>query len=182
MASRGFSLLGLRLDMLLTLSLIIAVSTFVFTLLLGSIGLVGGVILALAFNAFMWMISPYLLIGMYRLREIRRSEIPWLHDAAEFLARKSGLKTPKLYLAPINVPNAFAFGSPIFGYGVAVTEGLLRTLSEEEVEAVLGHEIGHIKHRDMHVMMIATALPSIFMQMGRWIMLSSIYAQGERER
>lgn len=182
MASRGFSLLGLRLDMLLTLSLIIAISTFVFTLLVSSAGLIGGIALALAFNAFMWMISPYLLLGMYRLRELKQSDIPWLYDTVRFLAEKSGLKMPKLYLAPINVPNAFAFGSPIFGYGVAVTEGLLRNLSEDEVEAVVGHEIGHIKHRDMHVMMIATALPSVFMQIGRWVMVSSMYSHGGRDR
>ncbi len=183
MASRGLPLLGLRLDMLLTLSLIIAISTFIFTLLLGSsAGLIGGLALALVFNAFMWMISPYLLLGMYRLRELKRSDIPWLHDTVQFLAEKSGLKMPKLYLAPINVPNAFAFGSPIFGYGVAVTEGLLRNLGKDEVEAVIGHEIGHIKHRDMHVMMVATALPSVFMQLGRWIMVSSMYSQGGRDR
>ncbi|MEM2729669.1 MAG: M48 family metalloprotease, partial [Candidatus Korarchaeum sp.] len=75
-----------------------------------------------------------------------------------------------------------AFGSPIFGYGVAVTEGLLRDLTEDEVEAVVGHEVGHIKHRDMHVMMIATALPSIFMQMGRWVMMSSAYSYSGRDR
>jgi heat shock protein HtpX len=184
MAGRGFSLLGLRLDMLLTLSLIIVISTFVFTLLIGSsTGLIGGVLAALLFNAFMWMISPYLLVSMYGLRGLSRSDIPWLYDSLEYLARKSGLRsTPKLYIAPIGVPNAFAFGSPIFGYGVAVTDGLLRNLSEDEIEAVIGHEIGHIKHGDMHVMMIATALPSIFLQIGRWIMLSSMYSGGGRDR
>ena len=184
MVSRGVSLTGLRLDMMFTLSLIIAVSTFVFVLILGSsIGILGGVLLALAFNALMWLISPYLLIGMYGLSEVKRSEMPWLHDALELIARRSGLNsTPKLYLAPMDVPNAFAFGSPAFGYGVAVTRGLLRTLDEDEIEAVLGHEIGHIKHKDMHVMMVATALPSVFLQIGRWIMMSSMYYSGGRDR
>jgi heat shock protein HtpX len=59
---------------------------------------------------------------------------------------------------------------------------LLRNLSEDEIEAVVGHEIGHIKHGDMHVMMIATALPSIFLQIGRWVMLSSMYSGGGRDR
>ncbi|MCS7102511.1 MAG: M48 family metalloprotease [Candidatus Korarchaeum sp.] len=145
-------------------------------------GLIGGVVMALLFNAFMWLISPYMLIGMYGLKELKRGDMPWLYDTVEFLASKSELKTPKLYLAPINVPNAFAFGSPIFGYGVAVTEGLLRSLSKDEVEAVVGHEIGHIKHRDMHVMMVATALPSIFMQIGRWVMISSTYSYSGRDR
>ncbi len=182
-ANRGLPLLGLKLDMTLTLSLIIAISGFVFIYLLGpSVGLVGGVILALLFNFFMWLVSPYLLRAMYRLRPIGREEMPWLHSMVERLAARSGLRRiPRLYLAPVEVPNAFAFGSPIFGYGVAVTEGLLNLLDEDEVEAVLGHEIGHIRHGDMHVMMVATALPAVFLQVGRWFIWGSVLG-GSRDR
>ncbi len=177
---RSLPLLGLRIDMMLTLSLIIAVSGFVFIYLLGpSVGLVGGVVLALLFNFFMWLISPYLIKTMYRLKPVSREEMPWLYSTVEMLAAKSGLKRmPRLYIAPVEVPNAFAFGSPIFGYGVAVTEGLLRILDEEEIEAVLGHEIGHIRHGDMHVMMVATALPAIFLQIGRWFIWGSMFGYG----
>lgn len=185
-ARRGLSLLGLKMDMMLTLSLIIAVSGFVFVYLLGpSVGLVGGVILALAFNFFMWLISPYLLKTMYGLRPVSREEMPWLYSTVELIAARSGLRRmPKLFIAPVRVPNAFAFGSPLFGYGIAVTEGLLNTLDEEEVEAVLGHEIGHIRHGDMHVMMIATALPSVFLYIGRWLIWGSMfsYGYGSRDR
>ncbi len=177
---RSVPLLGLRVDMMLTLSLIIAVSGFVFIYLLGpSVGLVGGVVLALLFNFFMWLISPYLIKAMYRLKPVTKGEMPWLYSTVEMLAAKSGLKRmPQVFIAPTEVPNAFAFGSPIFGYGVAVTEGLLRVLDEEEIEAVLGHEIGHIKHGDMHVMMIATALPAIFLQIGRWFIWGSMFGYG----
>ncbi|MDK2383623.1 MAG: M48 family metalloprotease [Candidatus Korarchaeota archaeon] len=181
MGARGsITLLGLRVDMMLTLSLIIAVSGFVFIYLLGpSVGLVGGVVLALLFNFFMWLISPYLIKAMYRLRPVSSGEMPWLYSMARMLAERSGLKRmPQVFIAPTEVPNAFAFGSPIFGYGVAVTEGLLRILDEEEIEAVLGHEIGHIKHGDMHVMMIATALPAIFLQIGRWFIWGSMFGYG----
>ncbi len=179
-ARRSMTLLGLRVDMVLTLSLIIAVSGFVFIYLLGpSVGLVGGVVLALLFNFFMWLISPYLIRTMYRLKPVRREEMPWLYSIVEMLAVESGLKRmPQVFIAPTEVPNAFAFGSPVFGYGVAVTEGLLNILDEEEVEAVLGHEIGHIKHGDMHVMMIATALPAIFLQIGRWFIWGSMFGYG----
>ncbi len=177
---RSLPLLGLRVDMMLTLSLIIAVSGFVFIYLLGpSVGLAGGIFLALLFNFFMWLISPYLIRAMYRLKPVSKEEMPWLYSTVEMLAAKSGLrKMPQVYIAPTEVPNAFAFGSPIFGYGVAVTEGLLRILDEEEIEAVLGHEIGHIRHGDMHVMMVATALPAIFLQIGRWFIWGSMFGYG----
>ncbi len=181
MGARGsITLLGLRVDMMLTISLIIAVSGFVFIYLLGpSVGLVGGVVLALLFNFFMWLISPYLIKAMYRLRPVSSGEMPWLYSMVRMLAERSGLKRmPQVFIAPTEVPNAFAFGSPIFGYGVAVTEGLLRILDEEEIEAVLGHEIGHIKHGDMHVMMIATTLPAIFLQIGRWFIWGSMFGYG----
>ncbi len=180
----GLSLLGLKIDMMLTLSFIIAVSGFVFVFLLGSsIGLVGGLALALAFNFLMWLISPYLLTTMYRLKPVERENLPWLYSTIEMLAMKSGLKKmPKVYIAPTQVPNAFAFGSPFFGYGVAVTEGLLHTLNEDEIEAVLGHEIGHIKHGDMHVMMIATSLPAIFLYIGRWLIWGSMLGYSSRDR
>jgi len=180
---RGLSLLGLKVDMIVTLSLIFAISAFVFIYLLGpSLGLMGGIVAALGFNVFMWLISPYLIKAMYGLRPLSNEDDPWLYSTVETIAMRSGLKyMPKLFLAPIDVPNAFAFGSPIFGYGVAVTRGLLNTLSEEEIEAVLGHEIGHIKHGDMHVMMIATALPAIFLHIGRWIMWSSMFSSRDRD-
>ncbi len=183
---RGLSLLGLKVDMMLTLSLIIAVSGFVFIYLLGpSLGLVGGIAVALIFNFFMWLISPYLLTAMYRLKPVEREDAPRLYSTVEMLAIKSGLrKMPRVYIAPTKVPNAFAFGSPLFGYGVAVTEGLLNVLNEDEIEAVLGHEIGHIKHGDMHVMMLATALPALFLHIGRWFIWGSMlgYGYGSRDR
>ncbi len=181
---RGLSLLGLKVDMILTLSFIIAVSGFIFVLLLGSsVGLIGGLAIALAFNFLMWLASPYLLTAMYKLKLVERNDYPWLYSTIEMLAMKSGLKKmPKIYIAPTQVPNAFAFGSPLFGYGVAVTEGLLHTLNEDEIEAVLGHEIGHIRHGDMHVMMIATSLPAIFLYIGRWLVWGSMLGYGSSDR
>ncbi len=66
-------------------------------------------------------------------------------------------------LAQVPVPNAFAYGSPLTGSRVAVTPGLLTALNTDEVEAVLGHELGHLSHKDVQVMMAVSALPSVFM-------------------
>jgi heat shock protein HtpX len=65
-------------------------------------------------------------------------------------------------ISSLTIPNAFAYGSPLTGNHVAVTQGLLNTLNPDQVNAVIGHELGHIKHRDMHVMMMASFLPSLF--------------------
>ncbi len=106
---------------------------------------------------------------------MKKSEDPELHETVERLSRKSGIKTPKLMKAKISIPNAFAYGSPIAGSRVAVTTGLLETLESEEVEAVIGHELGHLKHRDVQVMMFVSILPAIFYYIGFSMILSSSY-------
>ncbi|MEM3153850.1 MAG: zinc metalloprotease HtpX [Candidatus Bathyarchaeia archaeon] len=174
----------LRASMIGTLALIIGLSTLVFTLILSLIGvmdiLVLGV-LVVVFNVGQWLISPYIIDALYRTREIPENENPKLHQIVENLSRKSGLKKPKLMLAQIPIPNAFAYGSPIAGNRVAVTSGLLKTLDEGEVEAVLGHELGHLKHRDVQIMMFVSLLPALFYYIGYSIMISSMYGRRREE-
>jgi len=93
----------------------------------------------------------------------------------ERLSKKSGIKMPRVMKANIPIPNAFAYSSPIAGSRVAVTNGLLETLEPEEVEAVIGHELGHLKHRDVQVMMFVSILPAIFYFIGYSMLLSSMF-------
>jgi heat shock protein HtpX len=177
------SLWKLRASMIGTLALIIGLSTLVFALILSLIGmdiLVLGV-LVVAFNVGQWLISPYIIDALYRTREISESENPKLHQIVENLSRKSGLKKPRLMLAQIPIPNAFAYGSPIAGNRVAVTSGLLKTLNEEEVEAVLGHELGHLKHKDVQIMMFVSLLPALFYYIGYSLIISSMYRRQREE-
>jgi heat shock protein HtpX len=134
-------------------------------------------VLVVAFNIIQWLISPYIIDALYRVRDIPESENPKLHEVVENLSRKSGIKKPRLMLAQIPIPNAFAYGSPIAGNRVAVTTGLLKTLDFEEVEAVIGHELGHLKHRDVQVMMFVSLLPALFYYLGYSLMLSSMYSR-----
>jgi heat shock protein HtpX len=85
------------------------------------------------------------------------------------------LKMPRVMIANIPIPNAFAYSSPIAGSRIAVTNTLLRTLEEEEIEAVIGHELGHLKHRDVQIMMFASVLPAIFYYIGFSLLLSSLF-------
>jgi heat shock protein HtpX len=84
-------------------------------------------------------------------------------------------------LSQIPLPNAFAYGSPLTGNRVAVTQGLLKSLDDGEVEAVLGHELGHLKHHDVQAMMVVSFLPALFYYIGYTFMLSGIFGGGQRK-
>ncbi len=173
----------LRLSMVGTLAAIIGLSTLVFTVILSLAGvfdiLTLGVIVVI-FNVVQWLISPYLVGAIYRARELPENENPQLHQIVGNLSEKSKISKPKLMLSQIPIPNAFAYGSPLSGSRVAVTKGLLESLDEDEVAAVIGHELGHLKHRDVQVMMIVSFLPALFYYIGFSLMLSSMY-RGRRD-
>ncbi|MEM3577529.1 MAG: zinc metalloprotease HtpX [Candidatus Bathyarchaeia archaeon] len=174
----------LRASMVGTLAIIIGLSTLVFTVVLslvGSFSLITLGVLVVAFNILQWLISPYIVDALYRTRELPESENPKLHEIVAKLSEKSGIKKPRLMLAQIPIPNAFAYGSPIAGNRVAVTSGLLKTLETEEVEAVIGHELGHLKHRDVQLMMFVSLLPALLYYIGYSLILSSMF-RSQREQ
>jgi len=177
------STLKLKNSMLGTLALIIGLSTLFLTFLLSWLGFdllfIG--LFIIFFNVAQWLFAPYLIDAMYRVKKVSRSEEPELYDMVERLSRKSRVKTPQLMIARIPIPNAFAYGSPLTGNRVAVTTGLLNTLEAEETEAVIGHELGHLRHRDVQVMMFVSILPALFYYIGYSLMLSSMY-RGRDER
>ena len=172
----------LRLSMLGTLALIISLSTVFFTAVMWWFGvdLMLMPIFVIGFNLIQWLIAPYLIDAMYRVREVSRSEKPQLHDMIERLSQKSGINKPRVMVANMPIPNAFAYGSPIAGSRVAVTSELLNTLDEEEVEAVVGHELGHLKHRDVQVMMFVSILPAVFYYIGYSMLWSSYRGRDNR--
>jgi heat shock protein HtpX len=173
----------LRLSMAGTLALIFGLSTLVFAVVMSLAGVFDLLtlgVLVVAFNIVQWLISPYLVGAIYRARELPENENPQLHQMVENLSQKSKISKPKLMLAQIPLPNAFAYGSPLTGNRVAVTQGLLTSLNEGEVEAVLGHELGHLRHRDVQVMMVVSFLPALFYYIGFSLMLSSAY-RGRRD-
>jgi len=175
------SLWKLRTSMFGTLAIIIALSTLFFTVILSltGISLMTLPFLVVAFNVAQWLISPYLIDAMYRVHEVSTSENPKLHGTVEKLSEKSHIRPPKVMIAKIPIPNAFAYGSPIAGTRVAVTTELLKTLEDEEVEAVVGHELGHLKHRDVQIMMFVSILPALFYYIGYSMLLSARYSTRE---
>jgi heat shock protein HtpX len=173
----------LRLSMVGTLALIIGLSTLVFTVILSLAGVFDLLtlgIVVVTINIVQWLIAPYMVDAIYKVRALPENENPQLHQAVSDLSQKSGIKKPKLMLAQIPLPNAFAYGSPLTGNRIAVTQGLLKDLDEGEVEAVIGHELGHLKHRDVQIMMAVSFLPALFTYIAYSLMWSSAY-QGNRK-
>ena len=124
-------------------------------------------VMVAVFMLLQWLFSPLIINLIYRVHEAG-PELDWLRVELEHLARESGLrKPPKLMVAEIEAPNAFAYGSPLFGNHVAVTRGLLRLLPRDEVVAVVGHEIGHLKHRDVVAILALATIPAVVYFLGR---------------
>ncbi len=166
-----------------TLAIIFGLTTLVFAVVLtlfSTFDLLTVAVLVVGLNVVQWLIAPYLVGAIYRVRELKENEKPELHQVVDSLSKKSGISRPKLMLAQIPLPNAFAYGSPLSGNRVAVTQELLDTLDEGEVEAVLGHELGHLKHRDVQVMMAVSFLPALLYYIGFSMMWSGM-GQGNRK-
>ena len=175
----------LQSTMIGTLAAMIGLSTLFFTVVLSLLGVFDIFSLGLFvvfFNILQWLIGPYLIEALYRVKKVSRNEEPQLHEMVDRISQKSGIKTPQVMLAQIPLPNAFAYGSPLTGNKIAITTGLLNTLDSGEVEAVVGHELGHLRHRDVQVMMFVSILPALFYYIGFSLMMSSYYYSGSNNR
>jgi heat shock protein HtpX len=179
------SIWKLRLSMAGTLALIVGLSTLFFTVILtltGTFDLLTLGIFVGVFNVVQWLISPYIIDALYHVRAMTPTEEPKLHEIVENLSKKSNISKPRLMLAQIPIPNAFAYGSPIAGTRIAVTSGLMKTLDQGEVEAVVGHELGHLKHRDVQIMMFVSLLPAVAYFIGYSLMLSGMFGGNQKNQ
>jgi heat shock protein HtpX len=175
----------LRLTMATTVALIVGVTTLAFTAILWWFDVLDVFTLLITvgiFNVAQWLFAPYLVNMLYGVKKAEPNERPELQGMLERISQRSGVKTPKLMISKLTIPNAFAYGSPLTGNMVAVTDGLLTGLETEEVEAVIGHEVGHLKHRDMQVMMIVSFLPSLFYILARSLLWSSWFGGGSSKK
>jgi heat shock protein HtpX len=123
--------------------------------------LVGALVLALFFMLIQFLISPYIVRATTRLRYLQPGTNPWLEGVVAKLAQSAGVKPPRLALVPDSSPNAFVFGNSSSNMTLAVNQGLLSQLNEDEIQGVIGHELGHIRHEDSIVMTFLSAIPLI---------------------
>jgi heat shock protein HtpX len=113
------------------------------------------------FILFQYAVGPAIVAATTHLHYLQPGENPWLESTVKGLADKSGIPMPKLATVPNNTPNAFTFGRTTNSATLAVHEGLLQQLNENEIRGVIAHELGHIKHKDYIVMTVLSALPLI---------------------
>ncbi len=131
------------------------------------------VILALGMMFVQYMIGPKMVESSMKVRYITEGDNPKLYRMVEEQARKAGLKkTPRVGVCPTPMPNAFAFGRSKGDARVCVTEGITNLLSEDELKAVIGHEISHVKHSDMAIITLLSAVPMI----AYYMYMSSMYS------
>jgi heat shock protein HtpX len=123
--------------------------------------LIGAFILAIFFMLIQFAISPSIVRWSTRLRYLQPGENAWLEGMVTKLAQQAGVKAPRLAIVPDRTPNAFVFGNSSNNMTLAVNQGLLDQLKEDEIQGVLGHEIGHIRHKDSIIMTFMSAVPLV---------------------
>lgn len=141
----------------------------------GSTGLVIAFVLALVMNVGSYWYSDKIVLRIYKARALSATEAPMLHTMVEELAANAGIPTPRLYLVPDEAPNAFATGRNPQHAVVAVTEGIVRLLSPDELRGVIAHEIGHILNRDILVQSVAGVLASVIVTVANIMQFTAIF-------
>ena len=126
---------------------------------LGAGNLTTYLILAIGITFFQYLLGPSLVTAMMKVKWVSQSDEPALHEMIEELSQKAGIPKPKVGISQMAIPNAFAFGRTIKDGRVCVTRGMKGLLSQEELKAVLGHEISHLKHKDMVLITILSVIP-----------------------
>jgi heat shock protein HtpX len=137
----------------------------------GARGLTMALIFAVIMNFVSYFFSDKIALAMYRAQPVTREQLPRAYAIVERLAQKMGIPMPKMYVIPTDSPNAFATGRNPQHASVAVTEGILNLLTDEELEGVLAHELGHVRNRDILISSIAATLAgaiTFLARMGFW--------------
>ena len=127
----------------------------------GHTGMTVMLIIALGMNFFSYWFSDRMVLSMYNAQEVDRSSAPELYGLVEKLAGRAELPMPRVYIINEDAPNAFATGRNPSNAAVAVTTGLMRALDYNEISGVLGHELAHVKHRDILISTIAATMATV---------------------
>ncbi len=165
-------------------------TTFLMALMTGLLVIIGffiggrgGALFAFVIAAIMNFIaywsSDKIALARYRAQEVTRDQAPKLFELVERLVARGGLPMPRLYIIPSQTPNAFATGRDPKHAAVAVTEGALSLLSEDELAGVIAHELGHVKNRDILIQSIAATLGGAITMLATWARFAAIFGGGQ---
>ena len=165
---RLYLLLGLMFGILY--AVILAVSSVI-----GGGGFVIYAVIAVGFMLLQYLIGPALVSRIMRVKYVSEKEQPDLHRMIAELANEAGIRKPRVCVSELAIPNAFAFGRTQSDARVCVTRGIMAQLSRDELRAVLGHEISHVKHRDMVFITLLSILPMICYYIAIGFMFSGMF-------
>jgi heat shock protein HtpX len=176
------SMNGIKTAFLLTLLTLLAIG--VGDYFGGRSGMVVAFIMAATLNFVSYFFSDKISLAIYRAQPVSREQLPRVYQVLERLTAKIGIPMPKVYVIPTDSPNAFATGRNPKHASVAVTEGILRLLDDDELEGVLAHELGHVRNRDILTSSIAATLAGAITMLARfayWGALFGGYGGGDRD-
>ncbi|MBI2101980.1 zinc metalloprotease HtpX [Candidatus Woesearchaeota archaeon] len=148
--------------------------------LFGRNGIIFAAIFVGLMNIGSYWFSHKIVLWMYRAKEAKQSDYPKLYNVVKEVSKLSGLPMPKVYVIPTNSPNAFATGRNPNHAVVAATEGIMKILNEEELKAVIAHEFGHVRNRDILISTVAGTIAGIISYIGMMARWSAIFG-GSRD-
>ena len=144
----------------------------------GQQGMVVAFAFAVAMNMFSYWFSDKIVLAMYGARPISEAEAPRLYAIVRRLATRAQIPMPPVYLIPTDAPNAFATGRSPDHAAVAVTEGIMRILDEDELEGVLAHELSHVRNRDVLISTIAATLAGAITYLAHMMQWAAFFGGG----
>jgi heat shock protein HtpX len=147
----------------------------------GRNGMTMALIVALIGNAFAYFFSDKIALWSSGAQPVTREQLPRLYEVMERLAAKANLPVPKLYIVPEAAPNAFATGRNPSHASVAVTEGLMQLMNDDELEGVIAHELSHVRNYDILISSIAATIAGAITYLARMGYWASLFGYGSRE-
>jgi heat shock protein HtpX len=144
----------------------------------GRNGMLLALVVAVGMNFFSYFYSDKLALSMYRAQPATREQLPRVYSVVEQMTQRIGLPMPKIYVIPSDSPNAFATGRNPKHASVAVTQGILNLLNDDELAGVLAHELGHVRNRDILTSSIAATLAGAITILARF----GMFFGGGRDR
>jgi heat shock protein HtpX len=152
----------------------------------GQNGMILALVIAGIMNFVSYFFSDKIALAMYRAQPVTREQAPRLYTIVERLTQRTGLPMPKVFVIPTESPNAFATGRNPQHASVAVTQGIIGLLTDEELEGVLAHELGHVRNRDILISSVAATIAgaiTVLARMGAWgAMFGGYGSRDDRDR
>jgi heat shock protein HtpX len=144
----------------------------------GEQGLTIALVMSIVMNFASYFFSDKIALSMYRAQQVTREQAPQIYRILDYLCARQHIPMPKVYVIPEDSPNAFATGRDPQHASVAVTQGALQLLNEDELTGVLAHEISHVKNRDILISSVAATLAGVIMWIANMARFAAFFGGG----